>query len=179
MIRVVLYVSHSKISIQVIPSDSCNKMVNNPTVYWLSRAAFGHRQCPLEPFGWRMKTTCSTWSSCFVHHRGAINPCHKSACTLHTFPHISSWQQVKFWSSHYSESLNVRMHVLLPSNPLIMCLCFRTTRSHSGTSIQLLLVSVYSSESLASAQGLLIGIFFFPCLPTDLLLSSKAPALMK
>lgn len=140
-----------------IPSDSCNKMVNNPTVNWLLRAAFGHRQCPLEPFGWCMKTTCSAWSSCFVHHQGAINRCHRFACPLHTFPHTRLAKHQSFFphGSRWSFSpLIIVSHTMcvcmffLSSNPLIMALCFHTTRSHSGTSIQLLLVFVYSSESL-------------------------------
>lgn len=69
-------------------------------------------------------------------------------------------------------SLNVGTRLLVSCNLLIMPLCCHTTTSHSGTSIQLLLV--FSSGSFDR------HLFF--CLPTDLLLPASrrsSPALRK
>lgn len=61
-------------------------------------------------------------------------------------------------------SLNLCIHVLVSSDPLIVSLCFCTTTSHSGMSIQLLLVCIYSSESHTLAWESFWSTIFL-CLP--------------
>lgn len=140
-IRVGMYMGHSsKILMHGISRETCNKMLNNQQFPGLWERPMHKNHTPHTEFMF-----CS-WLRSWIYQlqpRTCLQMIPDWTTSL-CCPHGSRWS----FSRHYSgQSLNVCTRLLVSCNCLIMPLCFRTTDSHSGTSIQLLLVFVYSSVS--------------------------------